>query len=111
MFVPAIQELSASILLFSSSSITLAVAVFNLYETGYTEPVAALAIINVVIIELGMIVPPIGINVFVIHGMARNISLSAIYRGVTPFIIADIVRLAILVAFPVLTLWLPAALK
>jgi iron(III) transport system permease protein len=49
-FVPAIQELSASILLFSSSSITLAVAVYNLYETGYTEPVAALAIINVMII-------------------------------------------------------------
>ena len=49
-FVPAIQELSASILLFSSSSITLAVAVYNLYETGYTEPVAALAIVNVLII-------------------------------------------------------------
>jgi iron(III) transport system permease protein len=49
-FVPAIQELSASILLFSSSSITLAVAVYNLYETGDMEPVAALAIINVVII-------------------------------------------------------------
>ncbi|HVX91660.1 MAG TPA: iron ABC transporter permease [Xanthobacteraceae bacterium] len=49
-FVPAIQELSASILLFSSGSITLAVAVYNLYETGYTEPVAALAIINVMII-------------------------------------------------------------
>ena len=49
-FVPAIQELSASILLFSSGSITLAVAVYNLYETGYTEPVAALAIINVFII-------------------------------------------------------------
>lgn len=49
-FVPAIQELSASILLFSSKSITLAVAVYNLYETGYLEPVAALAIINVAII-------------------------------------------------------------
>src|SRR6185295_1613527 len=49
-FVPVIQELSASILLFSSSSITLAVAVYNLYETGYTEPVAALAMINVLII-------------------------------------------------------------
>src|ERR1051325_2822454 len=49
-FVPVIQELSASILLFSSGSITLAVAVYNLYETGYTEPVAALAIINVFII-------------------------------------------------------------
>ena len=53
-FVPSIQELSASILLFSSSSITLAVAVYNLYETGYTEPVAALAIINVIIIAVAI---------------------------------------------------------
>jgi iron(III) transport system permease protein len=53
-FVPVIQELSASILLFSSSSITLAVAVFNLYETGYTEPVAALAMINMVIIGIAI---------------------------------------------------------
>ncbi len=49
-FVPAIQELSASILLFSSNSITLAVAVYNLYENGYIEPVAALALVNVAII-------------------------------------------------------------
>jgi iron(III) transport system permease protein len=49
-FVPTIQELSASILLFSSSSITLAVAIYNLYETGRSEPVAALAMINVAII-------------------------------------------------------------
>jgi iron(III) transport system permease protein len=49
-FVPAIQELSASILLFSSDSITLAVAVYNLYETGYREPVAALAILNMLVI-------------------------------------------------------------
>jgi iron(III) transport system permease protein len=49
-FIPAIQELSASILLFSSGSITLAVAVYNLYETGALEPVAALAIVTMVII-------------------------------------------------------------
>jgi iron(III) transport system permease protein len=53
-FVPVIQELSASILLFSSGSITLAVAVFNLYETGYTEPVAALAMINMAIIGVAI---------------------------------------------------------
>ncbi len=53
-FVPVIQELSASILLFSSSSITLAVAVFNLYETGYIEPVAALAMINMIIIGVAI---------------------------------------------------------
>jgi iron(III) transport system permease protein len=53
-FVPAIQELSASILLFSSSSITIAVAIYNLYETGYTEPVAAMAIINMIIIGVAI---------------------------------------------------------
>ena len=53
-FVPVIQELSASILLFSSSSITLAVAIYNLYETGYIEPVAALAMVNMVIISLAI---------------------------------------------------------
>jgi iron(III) transport system permease protein len=55
-FVPVIQELSASILLFSSNSITLAVAVYNLYETGYIEPVAALAMINMIIIGLAIFV-------------------------------------------------------
>src|SRR5215210_7154680 len=55
-FVPVIQELSASILLFSSSSITLAVAVYNLYETGYIEPVAALAIVNMIIIGAAILV-------------------------------------------------------
>jgi iron(III) transport system permease protein len=55
-FVPVIQELSASILLFSSGSITLAVAVYNLYETGYTEPVAALAMVNIAIISTALLV-------------------------------------------------------
>jgi iron(III) transport system permease protein len=54
-FVPVIQELSASILLFSSGSITLAVAVYNLYETGYTEPVAALAMVNMAIISTALV--------------------------------------------------------
>jgi iron(III) transport system permease protein len=54
-FVPAIQELSASILLFSSGSITLAVAVYNLYETGALEPVAALAIVTMVIITVAIL--------------------------------------------------------
>jgi iron(III) transport system permease protein len=54
-FVPVIQELSASILLFSSSTITLAVAVYNLYETGYIEPVAALAMVNMAIIGVAIL--------------------------------------------------------
>ena len=54
-FVPALQELSASILLFSSESITLAVAVYNLYETGSLEPVAALSIVTMAIITAAIL--------------------------------------------------------
>lgn len=50
-FVPSLQELSASILLFTSSTTTLAVAVYNLYETGQLEPVAALAMVNMAVIS------------------------------------------------------------
>ncbi|KAA2312965.1 TRAP transporter large permease [Pseudooceanicola sediminis] len=67
-------------------------------------------VINIVVIELGMITPPIGINVFVLHGMARDLPLSTIFRGVVPFIIADVVRLVILILFPPLSLWLPGVL-
>lgn len=64
-------------------------------------------IVNVVVIELGMIIPPIGIIVFILHGMAPQIPLSKIYRGVTPFIIADMVVLLLLTLFPSIALWLP----
>ena len=62
-------------------------------------------VINVIIIELGMIIPPIGLIVFIMHGMRPEISLSTIYRGVTPFIIADVVLLVLLTIFPGLALW------
>jgi TRAP-type C4-dicarboxylate transport system permease large subunit len=58
-----------------------------------------------------MIMPPIGMNVFVINSLARDVSLVAIYRGVMPFILMDFVRLALLVAFPWLSLFLPAQMK
>ena len=64
-------------------------------------------IINVVVIEIGMITPPIGLNVFVLHGVAPDIPLGVIFRGILPFLAADISRLIILVIFPSLTLWLP----
>lgn len=67
-------------------------------------------VINVVVIELGMITPPIGINVFVLHGMARDLPLGTIFRGVIPFVFADLARLIVLILFPPLSLWLPGAL-
>jgi TRAP-type C4-dicarboxylate transport system permease large subunit len=68
-------------------------------------------IINVVIIELGMLIPPLGMNVFVVHGVAPQIGLAAIYRGVMPYIASNIIRLTVLLLFPALCLWLPSVMK
>ena len=64
-------------------------------------------IIVVVVVELSLITPPIGMNLFVIHSVARDIPMTTIYRGILPFILVDIVRLALLVLFPWLILFLP----
>jgi C4-dicarboxylate transporter DctM subunit len=65
-------------------------------------------ILIVTIVEIGMISPPVGMNLFVVSAMLPKVGLNPIYRGVTPFVIADIVRLGILIAFPVISLWLPS---
>ena len=68
-------------------------------------------VIVVMVVTLGMVMPPIGINVFVINSIARDVRIETIYRGVMPFIATDIVRLAILVAFPWLSLFLPGQME
>ncbi|MCB1388281.1 MAG: TRAP transporter large permease, partial [Rhodobacteraceae bacterium] len=64
-------------------------------------------IIIVMTAELGLITPPVGINVYVINMIAKEVKLPVIFRGVMPFIVADLFRLGILVAFPAIVLWLP----
>jgi len=68
-------------------------------------------IIVVMTVELGLITPPVGMNVFVINSIARGISLPTIFRGVLPFVGADILRLILLVALPGLVLWLPTTMQ
>lgn len=67
-------------------------------------------IILVCVTEIGLITPPIGMNLFVVQGTTPGLKLSTIIRGITPFILADIVRIAVLVAFPIIVLVLPEAL-
>ena len=64
-------------------------------------------ILVVVAIEISLITPPVGLNVFILKIMVRNISLVTIFRGILPFFIADLVRLGLLLAFPALVLFLP----
>ncbi len=65
-------------------------------------------IIIVMTVELGLIHPPVGMNVFVIKSVVKDVSFATIFKGVVPFILTDLVRLVILVAFPIIALWLPS---
>ena len=64
-------------------------------------------VIIVMTVELGLIHPPVGMNVFVIKSVVPDVSFSTIFKGVLPFIVTDLIRLAILIAFPIIALWLP----
>jgi C4-dicarboxylate transporter, DctM subunit len=65
-------------------------------------------VIIVMTVELGLIHPPVGMNVFVIKSVVKDVDFLTIFKGVLPFILTDLVRLVILIAFPVIALWLPA---
>jgi len=65
-------------------------------------------VIIVMTVELGLIHPPVGMNVFVIKSVVQDVSFSTIFSGVLPFIVTDLIRLVILIAFPILALWLPS---
>lgn len=60
--------------------------------------------------EIGFIHPPIGMNLYVIQGVVKNVSIQRIFKGVTPFLMADFVHLFLLILFPALVMWLPALL-
>jgi len=64
-------------------------------------------VIIVMTVELGLIHPPVGMNVFVIKSVVQDVTFTEIFRGVLPFIGTDLIRLAILIAFPAIALWLP----
>ncbi len=64
-------------------------------------------ILIVTVVEIGMISPPVGLNLFVINSLLPSVNLGTLYRGVWPFVAADVVRLGILIAFPAIALWLP----
>lgn len=63
-------------------------------------------ILVLIVVGIGLTSPPIGLNVFVVSGIARDVPIVATYRGVLPFVAADIARLGLIVAFPGLALWL-----
>ena len=67
-------------------------------------------ILALIVVELGLITPPVGMNVFVINALAKDVPMSQTFRGVMPFFLAELLRVALILAFPALSLWLPKVL-
>jgi tripartite ATP-independent transporter DctM subunit len=63
-------------------------------------------ILVLIVVGIGLTAPPIGLNVFVISAIAKGVPITATYRGVMPFLVADVIRLTLCTAFPALSLWL-----
>ena len=91
----------------SMSMMFLTVPVFFPVVAALGYDLVWFGIIVVTVIEISLITPPIGLNVFVLHQVQRDIPTPVIFRGVMPFVGADIVRVSLLVALPAIALFLP----
>ncbi|MBN9672991.1 TRAP transporter large permease [Roseibium aggregatum] len=82
------------------------------FDLGMTPAEAAVwfGIFVVVAVEIGMLTPPLGLNVFVIQGTVRDVELATVFRGVVPFWIFDVIRLTLIAFIPALSLFLPRLL-
>jgi len=68
-------------------------------------------VISLITVEVGLITPPVGLNVFIINSMARDVPMLETFKGVVPFLVSDGLRIALIILFPVLTLLLPHLLN
>ena len=89
-------------------AIILTVPIFFPIVTGLGYDPVWFGVLVVTMAELGQITPPVGINVFVLAGVAKDVKLSTIFRGIVPFILTDVVRIIITFLFPAVALWLPS---
>jgi tripartite ATP-independent transporter DctM subunit len=93
------------------SMVLLTIPVFFPVITGLGFDPVWFGILIVTIVEIGMISPPVGMNLFVMNALLPLVKLKTIFQGVWPFVMADIVRLGILIAFPAISLWLPSLMN
>lgn len=90
----------------SMSMILLTVPIFYPLVQALGMDLIWFGIIVVVVTEISFITPPLGMNVFVIRSLLPDLTTGQIFRGVSPFVMADIIRLAVLIAFPSISLYL-----
>jgi TRAP-type C4-dicarboxylate transport system permease large subunit len=82
------------------------ITTLNLYDLTSTEKAIWFGILVLSVVEIGLIAPPVGLNVYVVNSLARDVPMAETYRGVLPFLASDVVRITLLIAFPSLSLWL-----
>ena len=96
----------------SLSMILLTIPIFfpviQVLDFGLTPEQTAIwfGVLALIVVEVGLITPPVGMNLFIINQVARDVPIARTYAGVAPFVVSDLVRVVILVAFPGITLWL-----
>jgi len=81
------------------------------YGLGESELKIWFGIIILVVVEIGLITPPVGLNVFIINAQARDVPMRETFKGVVPFLASEAVRVTLLVAFPAISLFLPRLLQ
>ena len=81
------------------------------YGLGESELKIWFGIIILVVVEIGLITPPVGLNVFIINALARDVPMRETFKGVVPFLASEAVRVTLLVAFPAISLFLPRLLQ
>jgi len=81
------------------------------FGMGPEETKVWFGILALIVVELGLITPPVGMNVFVINSIAREVPMSETFKGVFPFFLVELLRVALLLAFPSLVLFLPELLR
>jgi len=77
------------------------------FGLGPEETKLWFGIITLIVVEVGLITPPIGLNVYVINSLADGVPLGDSFRGIVPFLLSDFVRIGIILAVPATCLWLP----
>lgn len=90
--------------------VLITVPVFLPIAAGYGFDPVWFGVLVVVMVELGLITPPVGMNLFIIRAQVPELKMGAIYRGIVPFLIAPVVLVILLFTFPSLALWLPSFL-
>jgi len=81
------------------------------YGLSENETKIWFGIIILVVVEIGLITPPVGLNVFIINAIARDVPMRQTFKGVVPFLMSEAVRVTLLVAFPAISLVLPRLLQ